>query len=72
MAELEHVTEALVVRPGDHLIIRVPRETSDQEALEMCESAREHLPDVVAVTVVRAEQLAVVRKEDADAAGQQA
>jgi hypothetical protein len=54
------IAEALVVNPGDTLIIRVPADTGRHAAEVLKAEMRQHLPGTV-VIVLPAEQLAVVR-----------
>lgn len=54
------IPEALALRPGDHLLVRVSTHTTDEQVDELLVAFKERLPDVP-VTVIAAEQLAVVR-----------
>lgn len=60
MIDLTEVAEALVVRPGDKLLIRVHPSTPSSQIDLLLTEARERLPEVE-VTIIGAEQLAVVR-----------
>lgn len=63
MAELREVLDALVVRPGDTLIIRSHGALSMDEAAEIKEQVAKLLPGVQAAVVV-AEQMLVYRPDD--------
>lgn len=57
----KHVAEeALVIRPGDHLIVRVKQATSFEVVDLLLDVLRERFPGVE-VVVIAAEQLAVFR-----------
>jgi hypothetical protein len=60
VAELTEVIEALVVRPGDKLIVRVDPRTTRAQADEMIAAVKERLPELE-ILIVAAEQLAVLR-----------
>lgn len=66
-AALAPVLEALVVRPGDILIVRVPTRTTAAAGAALKQQLAEHLPDIQA-KVIAAEQLALYRPEADDAA----
>lgn len=64
MAELT-VAEALVIKPGDHLLVRVSHDVDYQEADELRQQLIERLPELAGVTVViGADGFAVVRDEE--------
>jgi hypothetical protein len=54
------ISEALVIRPGDKLLVRVDVHTSRERAMELRDQISERLPEVE-VCVIAAEQLAVFR-----------
>jgi DNA-binding transcriptional LysR family regulator len=60
MADAAVVQEGLVVRPGDSLVVRVSPSTGVKQIRELLEQLRARFPGVE-VTVVAAEQLAVLR-----------
>lgn len=64
LEELRHavarVHETLTVRPGDKLLVRVAPSTGMKQAEDLRDALSRRLPEVE-VTVVAAEQLAVVR-----------
>jgi hypothetical protein len=55
------VSEALVIKPGDTLIIRYGRRLSAQEVDEMVAYLRPAIPSTVKILIIEAEQIAVVR-----------
>lgn len=57
------VCEALVVRPGDHLIVRVEADITRQAADETRQLLLDRLPQLADVTVINAAGLAVLRDE---------
>lgn len=59
------IAEALVIRPGDHLIVRVERDVliSAAEAEDIRHHLLERLPALSGVTVIAADGLAVFRPE---------
>nr|MDT0660857.1 hypothetical protein [Micromonospora sp. DSM 115978] len=59
-AELEGVAEALIVRPGDTLIVRFNQRTARSDLDPVDKALREQLPGVD-VIVINAEQIAVFR-----------
>jgi hypothetical protein len=61
MTGLEGIAEALVIRPGDVLIVRVPWRTSHEHAVMIKERLAELLPHVETKVVIAAEQIAVYR-----------
>lgn len=67
-AALENVAEALTVRPGDTLIVRVDPKSYQTEMGKVVEQLRELLPAVL-VVVIAAEQLAVQRPDAAATGG---
>jgi hypothetical protein len=60
VAEAAEVQEGLVVRPGDKLLIRVRQDTYREGVDRLAEDLKRRLPEVE-VTIIAAEQLAVVR-----------
>lgn len=54
------VQEALVVRPGDKLLIRVRPDTYPEDLAALLDKLKQRFPEVE-ITAVGAEQLAVVR-----------
>jgi hypothetical protein len=54
------IQEALVIRPGDKLLVRVRQNSSLDHVERLLSDLKRRLPEVE-VTVVAAEQLAVVR-----------
>jgi hypothetical protein len=54
------VAEALVIRPGDKLLVRVDVHTSRERAMDLRDELKERLSEVE-VCVIAAEQLAVFR-----------
>ncbi len=58
---LGEIADALVVRPGDGLIVRVLPSITMNEVEYLRTTLLERLPDVE-VTIIAAEQLAVVRR----------
>lgn len=60
MTSLDALAEALVVHPGDKLLVRVAPSTSRVQVEQLMEQARERLPEVE-VVIIGAEQLAVLR-----------
>jgi hypothetical protein len=54
------VAEALIIRPGDKLLVRVDVHTSRERAMDLRDELKERLPEVE-VCVIAAEQLAVFR-----------
>jgi hypothetical protein len=60
VAETATFLEALVVHPGDKLLVRVRQDSSRDAVLEFRTMLEERLPEVQ-ITVIAAEQLAVVR-----------
>lgn len=60
--ELE-IVEALVIHPGDKLLVRVPRDSDPEQAREVQAKLKERFPEVE-VTIIAADELAVVRSED--------
>lgn len=62
-AELE-VREAIVIRPGDHLIVRVDpdRQLTMEEVESIRHQLKERLPLLDDVTIVAADGLAVFRE----------
>jgi hypothetical protein len=65
VADLLDVIEAIVLRPGDTLVVRVSAGATLQQADELKARARELLPDV-GVVVIGAEQLVVHRPDGSD------
>ncbi len=64
MAELEfEVREAVVIKPGDHLIIRIAGPLSLAEAEELRARAAVLLPQLSGITVIQADQLLVFRPD---------
>ena len=59
--EVAGVAEGLVVKPGDSLIVRVATGTTPKQIDEFLNEIQGRFPDVE-VTVVGAEQIAVVRR----------
>lgn len=57
------VREALVVRPGDHLIVRIEGVLTHDHAAAIKERVLERLPLLSDVTVICADGLAVFRHE---------
>lgn len=64
MAELQ-VAEALVIKPGDHLVIRVDRDSiiSRSEVDELRRAVLDRIPGIGDVAVIAADGLAVYREE---------
>jgi hypothetical protein len=60
MTGLESIVEALVVRPGDTLVVRVRPAISAQQVDEIKRELSERLPGVKAL-IVAAEEIAVYR-----------
>jgi hypothetical protein len=60
------IREALVIRPGDHLIVRIGDEIDEDGAHRIKQVVEERLPLLGGVTVIRAEGLAVFRDEAPD------
>jgi hypothetical protein len=60
VAELLEVQEGLVVRPGDKLLVRVRPDSLPEAIKRFADHLKERFPEAE-VTVVAAEQLAVVR-----------
>lgn len=64
---LANLAEALVVRPGDTLIVRLTADTSPEQLMRFRENAAamftEKLPDVEVIYLGGVEQLAVYRPE---------
>jgi hypothetical protein len=60
VAEAIEVAEALVVRPGDKLLIRVRQDTYPEHADQLAKHLKRRIPEVE-VTIIAAEQFAVVR-----------
>ena len=64
MSELPEILEALVVRPGDTLILRYSRPVTQTIVNLLRERVRHYLPDVADVIVIdNCEQLAVFRPD---------
>lgn len=61
MADLQAIREATVIRPGDHLIVRVEHDLTVEDAARIKELLRERLPLIGDVTVVKANGLFVFR-----------
>lgn len=61
--EIQVADEAIVVRPGDTLILRYSRPLSAQHVENLKRQLREELPDVRTV-IVQADGMAVYRTED--------
>lgn len=61
-AALPQIAEALVIRPGDILIVRVPTGTTAAAGAALKQQLAEHLPGIEA-KVIAAEQLAAYRPE---------
>lgn len=59
MAEAAEVLEAVTVRPGDTLLVRVAQSSSSEQLTEMAGQLRERLN--VEVLVIACEQIACVR-----------
>lgn len=57
------LADAVVVRPGDTLVVSVPRHLSAAEADELSASMRESLPGVKLVVIDQCTGLAVYRPE---------
>lgn len=57
------VREATVIRPGDHLIVRVEGTISRDRAAEYRDLLREKLPLLADVTVIQADGLYVIRDD---------
>lgn len=64
MADMLPVIEAVVVRPGDHLIVRCHSETTLTEAAEIKAEILRRLPDLDDVTVLTVDGLYVFRDAD--------
>jgi hypothetical protein len=63
VAELREVLDALVIRPGDTLVLRFHHDISAEEAAEIKEQLAKLLPGVQSA-LVNAEQMAVYRPDD--------
>jgi len=61
---LGELREAVEIRPGDTLIVRVTPDVPPEAVQGMREQLLEHLPSGARVLVVGCEQLAVVRGDD--------
>lgn len=58
------VLDGHVIRPGDHLLVRVdPRDLSQEEADEIVQQLRARLPGLADVTLIGADGLYVYRPE---------
>lgn len=57
------VFEAVVIRPGDKLLMRFSDYCTEQEAAEVRDRALARMPELADVIVVCAEQIAVLRPE---------
>jgi hypothetical protein len=62
--ELLEVAEAVVVRPGDTLILRTARPVSHAEVDRIRNYVKERLPDLADVLVATCDQLAVFRPDE--------
>jgi hypothetical protein len=62
MAEPTEIREALVIRPGDKLIVRVSQVTTRADVGRLVDNLAVRFPDTE-VTVIAAEQLAAIRPE---------
>jgi hypothetical protein len=62
MAEFP-VREALIIKPGDHLIVRTDRGITPAEAAELRQQLLTKLPALADATVVAADGLYVLRDE---------
>lgn len=62
MAEPTEIREALVIRPGDKLIVRVNQATTRADVGRLVDNLADRFPDTE-VTVIAAEQLAAIRPE---------
>lgn len=63
---LDQAREAVVVRPGDTLLVRVPPDTGPTAMGGMADAVKRleaHLPEGITVLVVACEQIACVREE---------
>lgn len=60
MPEAAVIQEGLIVRPGDKLLIRVRPDSYPEELAALLDKLQQRFPEVE-ITVVGAEQLAVVR-----------
>jgi hypothetical protein len=60
MIAIPEIAEALVIRPGDKLLVRVDRGITVQEVEVLREGLSERFPEVE-WTVIIADQLAVIR-----------
>ena len=62
MTETLEVQEALVVRPGDKLLVRLRPDAHRGHIEKLADALRERFPETE-ITVITAEQLAVVRDD---------
>ncbi len=58
----DDVKQAAVIRPGDHLIVRVKQGSTREDVGSLLGSLNERFPDVKC-TVIAAEEIAVYRPE---------
>lgn len=63
MSELPEILEALVVHPGDTLLVRIPVNTNMAQARQLHEGLKARLPADVGFAIIAAEQLGVYRPE---------
>jgi hypothetical protein len=62
VAELAEVQEALVVRPGDVLVVRVRHDITMDQFDKVTSAVKERFPADAEILFVAAEQLAVIRR----------
>jgi len=62
-AKIQIVLDAVIVRPGDTLVLRFHQELTPEEAAEIKQRLAEYMPDVSAV-ILNAEQMLVYRPND--------
>lgn len=58
------IAEAVVIRPGDKLIIRVSPRITAKQADDLREWAKTLLPELADVLIVGADQIAVLRSDE--------
>lgn len=63
MTTVTELLEALVVHPGDTLIVRLDRGVTNQQAADIRALILKRLPDLADAIVIGAEGLAVYRPE---------